>query len=407
MSFTLTFNTAQGSSTLSAYGNTFTATDGTNKIYTLTTSNTITALDASFKNNSQLTGITNIPSTVTRINDFAFSGCTSLASFVIPSSVTSIGIYILENTAITSIVISSNTQVHQYICAACTSLTSVTLSPGLDNVSLAAFQGCTALRSIVIPSSVTNIDRNAFQGCTLLSSISITNPATTFGFAGSGGTLSQHPFLNIASPATLYTTPLNNTNAVYTYFSDSSKFTAGQVIKISLPLPVPCFKLDTKILTNNGYRPIQYLRKGDLIQTCQNGLVPINIIGHKVVTNSKDELLPNKLYICSTENYPEVFENLYITGLHSILVDDLTEEQESNIYELMGKIYVTDNKLRLPIFMDKKAKLYNEEGEYDVYHIALDHEHELMNYGIYANGLLVETCCIKYLRDLSRMTLLE
>jgi hypothetical protein len=31
MSFTLTFNTAQSSTTLTAYGNTFTATDGTKK----------------------------------------------------------------------------------------------------------------------------------------------------------------------------------------------------------------------------------------------------------------------------------------------------------------------------------------------------------------------------------------
>jgi hypothetical protein len=411
MSFTLTFNTAQSSTTLTAYGNTFTATDGTKKIYTQTTSTTITALDASLKLNTQLVSLTNIPSTVTSISDFAFSGCTSLATFVIPATVTSIGIYILENTAITSIVISSNTQNHQMICINCTSLTSVTLSPGLNNVSLSAFQGCTALRSIVIPSSVTYIDRNAFGGCTSLASITILNKATTFGYAGSFPPFSQQPFLNIANPATVYTAlPLDNTNAVYTYFTTAINLSSGQVMTVTTVPPynpIPCFKLDTKILTNEGYRPVQDLRKGDLVQTCQHGLIPINMIGHKVVTNSKDATPVDKLFVCSPQNYPEVFEHLYITGLHSILVDDLTEEQESSIYELIGKIYVTDNKLRLPIFMDKKAKMHDEEGEYDVYHIALDHEHELMNYGIYANGLLVETCCIKYLRDLSRMTILE
>jgi hypothetical protein len=361
--------------------------------------------------NTQLVSLTNIPSTVTSISDFAFDGCTSLSSFVIPSTVTTIGIYILTNTGITSIIVPSNLQNHQYICFGCTSLTSVTLSSGLNNVSLGAFYGCTALRSIVIPSSVTYIDKNAFGGCTLLATITILNKATTFGYAGSFPPFSQQPFLNIANPATVYTAlPLDNTNAVYTYFTTAVNLSSGQVMTVTTVPPynpIPCFKLDTKILTNEGYRPVQDLRKGDLVQTCQHGLIPINMIGHKVVTNSKDATPVDKLFVCSPQNYPEVFEHLYITGLHSILVDDLTEEQESSIYELIGKIYVTDNKLRLPIFMDKKAKMHDEEGEYDVYHIALDHEHELMNYGIYANGLLVETCCIKYLRDLSRMTLLE
>jgi hypothetical protein len=411
MSFTLRFNTAQSGTTLTAYGNTFTATDGTRKIYTQTTSVTITALDQSLKANTQLTGITNIPSTVTSIADFAFTNCTSLASFIIPATVTSIGAYILENTGITSIIVPSNLQNHQNICSNCTSLTSVTLSPGLNNVSLSAFQGCTALRSVVIPTSVTSIDRNAFGGCTSLATITILNKATTFNFAGSGGNPSQQPFLGIANPATVYTAlPLDNTNAVYDYFTTAINLSAGQVMTVTTVPPynpIPCFKCDTKILTNHGYLPIQNLRKGDLVRTCQHGLVPINMIGHKIVTNSKDATPVDKLFLCSEENYPEVFEDLYMTGLHSILVDDLTEEQESSIYELIGKIYVTDNKLRLPIFMDKKAKMYHIEGDYDVYHIALDHEHELMNYGIYANGLLVETCCIRYLRDLSRMTLLE
>jgi hypothetical protein len=131
------------------------------------------------------------------------------------------------------------------------------------------------------------------------------------------------------------------------------------------------------------------------------------MIGCKTISNSSDDILPNRLFKCSNENYPEIIEDLYITGLHSILVDELTQEQEANIVELFGKKFVTDNKYRLPIFIDKKAKLHEEAGEYTIYHIALDNEHELMNYGIYANGLLVETCCIKYLKDLSNMTLIE
>ena len=42
---------------------------------------------------------------------------------------------------------------------------------------------------------------------------------------------------------------------------------------------------------------------------------------------------------------------------------------------------------------DERANPYQTEGEYEVWHLALKHKDENMNYGIYANGLLVESCC--------------
>ena len=38
---------------------------------------------------------------------------------------------------------------------------------------------------------------------------------------------------------------------------------------------------------------------------------------------------------------------------------------------------------------------------------ALENDNYYMNYGIYANGLLVETCSKRYLKELSNMTLIE
>jgi hypothetical protein len=43
----------------------------------------------------------------------------------------------------------------------------------------------------------------------------------------------------------------------------------------------------------------------------------------------------------------------------------------------------------------------------NIYHIALEHHDILMNYGIYANGLLVESCSERNLRELSNMRILE
>jgi len=169
-----------------------------------------------------------------------------------------------------------------------------------------------------------------------------------------------------------------------------------------------CFKEDSKILTDKGYVQVQDLKKGDLVQTVKNGLVPINMIGHKeihhVLTGERNK---NALYKCTKEHYPEVIEDLVITGCHSILVDTLTEEQKEKTNEELGRLMVTDHKYRLMAHLDDRAQLYEKEGSTNIYHIALDHEDYYMNYGIYANGLLVESCSKRYLKELSEMKLIE
>jgi hypothetical protein len=49
---------------------------------------------------------------------------------------------------------------------------------------------------------------------------------------------------------------------------------------------------------------------------------------------------------------------------------------------------------------------FEEEGVFNIWHIALENDDYYSNYGIYANGLLVETCSKRYLKEISGMTLL-
>ena len=74
---------------------------------------------------------------------------------------------------------------------------------------------------------------------------------------------------------------------------------------------------------------------------------------------------------------------------------------------MLGKIYVTDNKYRVPACADPRASVYENVGTYTIYHLALENDNYYMNYGIYANGLLVETCSKRYLKELSNMSLIE
>jgi len=85
----------------------------------------------------------------------------------------------------------------------------------------------------------------------------------------------------------------------------------------------------------------------------------------------------------------------------------ISEEQKQKVIEVNGNIYVTDNKYRLPACADPRTSVYETPGTYTIYHLALENDDYYMNYGIYANGLLVETCSKRYLKELSNMTFIE
>jgi hypothetical protein len=179
-------------------------------------------------------------------------------------------------------------------------------------------------------------------------------------------------------------------------------------VKSAPPGPAPCFNENTKILTDKGYIYIQDIRPGHLVKTLKHGYVPVNMIGTTKLYNTGNALRgQNRLYMCSPTEYPDLTEDLIITGCHSILVDALTDLEKSNTIEILGRLMVTDDKYRLMAHLDDRALPYEKEGLFNIYHIALENENYYYNYGVYANGLLVETCSKRYLKELSGMTLLE
>ena len=57
--------------------------------------------------------------------------------------------------------------------------------------------------------------------------------------------------------------------------------------------------------------------------------------------------------------------------------------------------------------IDTRAEPFADEADYQIWHIALENTEYYQNYGIWANGLLVETCSKRYLKELSGMTLVK
>jgi hypothetical protein len=173
----------------------------------------------------------------------------------------------------------------------------------------------------------------------------------------------------------------------------------------------PCFLEGTTILCQvdgvEKYVPVEQLENGTLVKTSLDGYKPVVLLGKGTIQNpGNDERTENRLYKCSTSKYPELKDDLYITGCHSILEFPISEKQKEATIKHLGKLFVTDKKYRLMACVDERAEPWNSEGAYTIWHFALEHKDDGMNYGVYANGLLVETCSIRALKNKSNMSFL-
>jgi len=190
----------------------------------------------------------------------------------------------------------------------------------------------------------------------------------------------------------------------------NSSANARGVYYATYTLPPICFKEGAKILCfvdgKETYLPVETLKPGTFVKTYLHGYKAIDMIGHSKLYNPAHTLRgKNRLYVCKKEKYPEVTEDLIITGCHSILVDSVTEKQYKDIEEFAGRIYVTDKLCRFPACLDDRAEPYTEEGVHTIWHFALAHKDYYMNYGVYANGLLVESTSQRMMKELSGMEL--
>lgn len=173
----------------------------------------------------------------------------------------------------------------------------------------------------------------------------------------------------------------------------------------------PCFLEGTEILCEvdgvEGYMPIEQIRPGTLVKTSRDGFKKVVAIGKGTLQNpGTTERTENRLYKCSPERFYELKKDIFITGCHSILVNSLSEAERQETVKKLGKVFATDKKQRLMACLDPRAEPWASDGTYTIWHVALEHEDPSMNYGIYASGLLVESCSRKFLADKSNMTLL-
>jgi len=165
------------------------------------------------------------------------------------------------------------------------------------------------------------------------------------------------------------------------------------------PPPPICFLEGTQILCKDGSFPIEELHCGDLVKTMNGYKAIVAIKKDRLVNPGTDERTVNRLY-----SYDD---KLFITGAHSVLVDSLSDEEKGKTAAHLGlmfpedieKIFVAESKCKLMAYIDSKASPWASEGEYTIWHIALEHSDKNANYGIYANGYLVESCSINSINN--------
>lgn len=139
--------------------------------------------------------------------------------------------------------------------------------------------------------------------------------------------------------------------------------------------------------------PIEEINVGMYVKTYKHGFIPVKMLGYRTVKNlNNHKREKNRLYKCIPSDYPSLYKDLYITGCHSILEDEVTDKQYDDSCQILGEFYLTDGKCRLMAMCDVRAKPYASNKDCVIWHICLDHTDKFMNYGIYANGLLVESC---------------
>ena len=156
-------------------------------------------------------------------------------------------------------------------------------------------------------------------------------------------------------------------------------------------LTTACFMEGTKILCqiNNTeqYVPIENIKSGMLVNTYKHGYKKVIRNGVCTIYDNNDIL--GSIY--KKDKTDDMTDDLYITGGHSILVDTLSDVQKNETLKHWNEPQKIDDKYLLLTAYNKDFTKYNYTKSKKIYHMALENENKKGSYGIYANGVLVES----------------
>ena len=150
-----------------------------------------------------------------------------------------------------------------------------------------------------------------------------------------------------------------------------------------------CYEANTLILVLENeaevYKKVSELKVGDLVKTYKQGYKKVKLLrsfNYKPL-DKNSEL--NCLYRMKDNG-------VILTAGHSILVDELTEQEEVNNLKYDFNQMIEDKKLLLACSSDKFEKI-DDDQEYNLYHFSLESDDSKAHFGVYiTDGVLSESC---------------
>lgn len=206
-----------------------------------------------------------------------------------------------------------------------------------------------------------------------------------------------------------------NVEALYKFTYDSVEKCVE--FSVTPDVSVECFMRGTKILCFDEYDQlekyvnIENIKKGMLVKTYHQDhhkYTPVKYNVTKTIYNKCN--LPNelyKLYVYKKDDYPELIDELVLTGGHPILTSELSIKQISSQQKYWGDIPMIYDKFRLLTAINEKAYVYCGKGYYQLYDLILESMDGDENFGIYANGILTESMSINYFTMRSSMKIIK
>lgn len=166
--------------------------------------------------------------------------------------------------------------------------------------------------------------------------------------------------------------------------------------------PEMCFARGTRVLCVSDGKDmrihVEDLRRGMLVKTYPHGLgVAVKFIGKKIMRN-----VPGTFSRCM---YKHKDGQIMVTGGHGILVDKITEKENTRLQTLgiRHREKINDKWVLVVAASDDFAPV-EDSDVYEYYHFVLENDgDDTKRYGIWAEDVLTETPCEEFYRKFGNM----
>jgi surface protein len=143
-----------------------------------------------------------------------------------------------------------------------------------------------------------------------------------------------------------------------------------------------------------SYINIKDIKPGFLVKTYNEGYVKVKHIFKQKCFNSEKNTM-KKFFVMDKSKNDLLTKDLIITGGHSILLDNLTEEQYNKMKSSKTKYIKVHDKYKLLAFFNEDFVGKTDKSKETVYLLVLEADDDFKVYGVYVNGgMIIESCGI-------------